>query len=48
MPSNCGHSEPYMIDNGILDVYTCTRFKGNCYVLPNGGRQFIKMCEMHA
>jgi hypothetical protein len=44
-PRECEHAKPYMVDNGVLDVYLCKRFRGNCYFEPNGGRQFKKICE---
>ena len=44
-PKECEHAAPYMVDNGVLDIYVCQRFNGNCYFEPNGGKQFMKMCE---
>jgi hypothetical protein len=44
-PKKCEHARPYMTDNGVLDIYLCKRFHGNCYFEPNGGKQFKKMCE---
>jgi hypothetical protein len=44
-PKKCEHARPYMTDNGVLDIYLCKRFQGNCYYEPNGGKPFKKMCE---
>jgi hypothetical protein len=44
-PIKCQHATPYMTENGVLDIYVCGKFQGNCYFEPNGGRQFKKMCE---
>jgi hypothetical protein len=44
-PKECEHAKPYMVDNGVLDIYSCKRFSGNCYFEPNGGKPFKKMCE---
>lgn len=44
-PKECAHASPYMVDNGILDLYHCERFSVNCYHEPNGGKQFKKVCE---
>jgi hypothetical protein len=44
-PRKCEHATPYMVDNGVLDVYQCKRFRGTCYFEPNGGKQFKKICE---
>jgi hypothetical protein len=44
-PSECKNAAPYMVDNGVLDMYICKKFNGNCYFEPNGGKQFVKMCE---
>ncbi len=44
-PRKCEHARPYMVDNGVLDIYLCKKFRGNCYFEPNGGPQFKKICE---
>ncbi len=44
-PRDCSHATPYMVDNGILDIYLCDQFRGSCYFEPNGGKQFNKICE---
>ena len=44
-PRDCNHATPYMVDNGILDIYLCDRFRGSCYFEPNGGIPFKKICE---
>jgi hypothetical protein len=36
-PKKCDNARPYMVDNGILDMYICFE--------PNGGKQFKKRCE---
>ena len=43
-PRYCKFAKPYMVDNGVLDVYSCQRFSGTCYFEPNGGRPIKKMC----
>jgi len=44
-PRECTHAKPYMVNNGILDIYFCDQFRGSCYFEPNGGKQFKKICE---
>jgi hypothetical protein len=44
-PKECDHAIPYMVNNGVLDIYVCEKFHGNCYFVPNGGKQFKKICE---
>jgi hypothetical protein len=44
-PRECDYATPYMVNNGVLDMYICQRFGGNCYFEPNGGPQFKKICE---
>lgn len=44
-PKECEHATPYMVDNGVLDVYLCKQFPGTCYFEPNGGKQFKKICK---
>jgi hypothetical protein len=44
-PKECEHALPYMVDNGVLDVYRCKRFRANCYFEPNGGKPFKKICD---
>jgi hypothetical protein len=44
-PKKCDNARPYMVDNGILDMYICQKFGVNCYFEPNGGKQFKKRCE---
>jgi hypothetical protein len=44
-PRECEHATPYMVDNGVLDIYICQKFGANCYFEPNGGKQFKKICE---
>jgi hypothetical protein len=44
-PKECEHALPYMVDNGVLDIYRCKRFRGNCYFEPKGGKPFKKICD---
>ncbi len=44
-PKGCEYAKPYMVDNGVLDIYACTKYGGNCYYEPNGGTPFKKICE---
>lgn len=44
-PKECKHAEPYMTDNGILDIFDCKKHGCNCYFEPNGGVAFEKICE---
>jgi hypothetical protein len=44
-PKECENAKPYMVDNGVLDIYHCKRYRGTCYFEPNGGKQFKKICE---
>jgi hypothetical protein len=44
-PDACEPATPYMTNNGVLHIYTCKKFHGNCYFEPNGGPQFKKICE---
>jgi hypothetical protein len=44
-PCGCENASPYMINNGVLDIYTCKKYRGNCYFEPNGGPHFKKICD---
>jgi hypothetical protein len=44
-PKECENASPYMVDNGVLDIYRCKKLGGNCYFEPNGGKPFKKKCD---